>query len=109
MNAHIVDLNKEHHHGGVDIDVAIHGPSRPNGSIPLRGSTTIEVRRVNNMYQLSQMQRCVMAAEGSSVGREEQARGMETPGVSYHIQQKTERGRQVHGAATRKAQPGGDE
>ena len=72
MNAHIVDLDKEHHHGGVDIDVAIHGPSRPDGSIPLRGS---EVRRVNNMYQLSQMRRCVMAAEGSSVGRVREGRG----------------------------------
>ena len=75
MNAHIVDLNKEHQYGGVDIDVAIHGPSRPDGSIPLRGSTTIEVRRVNNMYQLSQMRRCVMAAEGSSVGRVREGRG----------------------------------
>ena len=54
---------------------AIHGPSRPDGSIPLRGSTTIEVRRVNNMYQLSQMRRCVMAAKGSSVGRVREGRG----------------------------------
>ena len=64
VNAHIVDVNTEDHHGGVDIDVAIHGPSRPNGRIPLRGSTTIEVRRVNKMCQLGHMRSCVMAAEG---------------------------------------------